>query len=125
LSVETDQEWNGSALENSYRYTFTYHLVATGISDNNTTVKKFELSQNYPNPFNPTTMINYSVPTASLVTIKVYDVLGREIANLVNEQKTAGSYNVQFNGSALASGVYFYRMQSGDFVQTKKLLLMK
>ncbi len=125
VSVETDQAWNGSNLENSYRYTFTYQTGATAIENDNTMVKKFELSQNYPNPFNPTTIINYSVPTSSLVTIKVYDVLGREIAKLVNEQKTAGTYSVQFNGSALSSGVYFYRMQAGDFVQTKKLLLMK
>ena len=85
----------------------------------------FSLQQNYPNPFNPTTTINYSVPKSGLVTIKVYDILGRELANLVSEQKNAGSYSVQFNAAKLASGVYFYRMQAGDFVDIKKLLLLK
>ena len=85
----------------------------------------FNLEQNYPNPFNPSTTINYSLPKASLVTIKVYDILGREIATLVNQQKNPGNYEVQFNASKLASGVYFYRMQAGDFVETKKLLLLK
>jgi photosystem II stability/assembly factor-like uncharacterized protein len=85
----------------------------------------FYLNQNYPNPFNPTTIINYSIPKASFVTIKVYDILGREITTLVNEQKSPGNYNVQFNASRFSSGVYFYRMQAGDFVQTKKLVLLK
>ena len=85
----------------------------------------FSIEQNYPNPFNPTTTINYSLPKASLVTIKVYDILGREVATLVNVQKVTGNYEVQFNAAKLASGVYFYRMQAGDFVETKKLLLLK
>jgi len=88
--------------------------------------KTFSLLQNYPNPFNPSTMINYSIPKASLVTIKVYDVLGREVKTLVNEEKSAGNYSVQFSAnSGYASGVYFYRIQAGNFVQTKKLLLLK
>ena len=85
----------------------------------------FSLEQNYPNPFNPSTTVNYSVPKAGLVTIKVYDILGREATTLVNEQKNPGNYSVQFNAARLASGVYFYRMQSGSFIQTKKLILMK
>ena len=85
----------------------------------------FSLEQNYPNPFNPSTTINYYVAKAGLVTIKVYDILGREVATLVNEQKNAGSYNVLFNAATLASGVYFYRMQAGDFVEIKKLSLLK
>ena len=85
----------------------------------------FVLSQNYPNPFNPTTTINYSLPKAGNVTIMIYDILGREIRTLVNEEKTAGNYTVQFNGSNLSSGIYFYRMQSGSFSQTKKLILLK
>ena len=87
---------------------------------------QYMLSQNYPNPFNPTTIINYSVPKTSLVTIKVYDILGREVATLVNEKKSAGLYSVQFNASSeFVSGVYFYKMQAGNFVETKKLLLIK
>jgi choice-of-anchor A domain-containing protein/uncharacterized repeat protein (TIGR01451 family) len=88
--------------------------------------KEFILSQNYPNPFNPSTMINFSVAKAGLVTIKVYNILGKEIVTLVNEQKSAGDYSVQFSANrGYASGVYFYRMQAGSFVQTKKLLLLK
>ncbi len=92
---------------------------------------EFNLGQNYPNPFNPATLINYSVPQKSLVTIKVYDIIGREVASLVNEEKAAGNYTVQFNASNLASGVYFYRMKASvsiggaAFAETKKLLLLK
>jgi hypothetical protein len=85
----------------------------------------FELGQNYPNPFNPSTTISYSIPKSALVIIKVYDILGRQVTTLVNEEKNAGNYNVEFNAGALASGVYFYRMQTGSFIQTKKLLLLK
>jgi Secretion system C-terminal sorting domain len=86
---------------------------------------KYSLSQNYPNPFNPTTIINYSITKPDFVTIKVYDILGREVMTLVNENKPTGNYNIKFNGSKLVSGIYFYRMQAGDFVQTKKLVLIK
>jgi len=86
---------------------------------------KFELSQNYPNPFNPSTKIIWQSPVSSQVTLKVYDVLGNEVATLVNEEKTAGSYEVEFDGSHLSSGIYFYELRAGEFVQTKKLILMK
>ena len=101
--------------------------AVTDIENKNTGTNKmdFRLSQNYPNPFNPTTTIQYSVPKSGLVTIKVYDILGREVTTLVNEQKAVGNYNVQFYANRLSSGVYFYRMQAGDFVQTKKLVLLK
>jgi hypothetical protein len=88
-------------------------------------IHEYSLSQNYPNPFNPTTTINFSIPKSGLVRIKIYDVLGREIRTLVNGEKPAGNYSVQFTGSNLSSGVYFYRMQSGNYVQTKKLVLLK
>ncbi|MBC8043115.1 MAG: T9SS type A sorting domain-containing protein [Rhizobacter sp.] len=87
--------------------------------------KQFELSQNYPNPFNPATTIRYQLPSAGDVKLKVYDVLGREVASLVNERQKAGSYAVSFNASKLSSGVYFYRLTTGNFVQTKKMLLIK
>jgi hypothetical protein len=83
------------------------------------------LSQNYPNPFNPSTNIQFSIVRRQLTIVKVFDVLGREVATLVNEVKEPGTYTVQFNASSLASGVYFYRLQAGDFVQTKKLVLLK
>jgi hypothetical protein len=85
----------------------------------------YSLSQNFPNPFNPTTAISYQLPAYSHVMIKVYDLLGREVSTLVNENKPAGNYSVQFNAGKLTSGVYFYRMESGSFSQTKKLLLLK
>ncbi len=87
--------------------------------------KTFALEQNYPNPFNPTTIINYQLPTASTVSLKIYDVLGKEVATLVNARQEAGSYNFTFNASNLASGIYFYRLQAGSFVQTKKMMLVK
>jgi hypothetical protein len=85
----------------------------------------FFLHQNYPNPFNPSTTIKYQIPELSFVTIKVYDVLGSEVAVLVNEEKLAGSYEVEFNTSALSSGMYFYRLQAENFVDVKKMILLK
>ena len=87
--------------------------------------KDYLLLQNYPNPFNPTTRINYSVPNTSFVTIIVYDVLGRAVVTLVNEQKIQGNYNVEFNASNLPSGVYFYQIKAGKFIDVKKMLLLK
>ena len=85
----------------------------------------FYLFQNYPNPFNPSTTIQYSIPERSNVVINVYDILGGEVAKLVNEEKPAGNYNVEFNGSNLTSGIYFFRLQAGDYVDTKKMILLK
>jgi len=85
------------------------------------------LQQNYPNPFNPGTIIRYAISSTQFVTLKVYDLLGREIATLVNEEKTAGSYNVEFGmqNLELSSGIYFYKLQAGNFVETKKMILLK
>jgi photosystem II stability/assembly factor-like uncharacterized protein len=85
----------------------------------------YSLKQNYPNPFNPTTTIKYFIPELRFVTLKVYDVLGNEIATLVNEENSAGEYEVEFDGTGLPSGIYFYRLRSGLFVETKKMVLMK
>jgi hypothetical protein len=85
----------------------------------------YNLYQNYPNPFNPTTTIRYSITISDLVRIKVYDILGREVKALVNEIKQPGTYEVQFNTSGLASGIYLYRIESGSFIQTKKMILLK
>ena len=89
------------------------------------TPSHYVLSQNYPNPFNPSTTIKYELPKASQVTLSVFDILGREVSVLANERKNAGVHEVKFDGSNLASGVYFYRIQAGDFIQTKRLLLLK
>ena len=88
-------------------------------------VTEYNLSQNYPNPFNPNTKISWQSPVSSHQTLKVYDVLGNEVATLVNEYRNAGSYEVDFNASSLSSGIYFYRLQAGAFVQTKKMILIK
>lgn len=87
--------------------------------------KKFDLQQNYPNPFNPVTNIKYNLPKDVFVKIKIYDILGREIKTLVNEFKQAGSYLISFNGSEFASGVYFYRIEAGSFIQVKRMVLVK
>ncbi len=85
----------------------------------------YSLDQNYPNPFNPTTVIRYSLPAMSQVRLAVFDMLGRQVSELVNEKKEAGSYEVRFDATGLASGVYFYRIEAGNFVQTRKLLLLR
>jgi len=85
----------------------------------------YDLSQNYPNPFNPSTTINFSLPAASNVVLKIYDVLGREVATLLDAQKGAGNYQVNFDASKLASGLYIYTINAGDFTSTKKMMLMK
>ena len=86
---------------------------------------EFSLSQNYPNPFNPSTKIKYALSIRQYAILKVYDILGNEIATLVNEELPAGSYEVEFDGSKLTSGIYFYRLQAIDFNQTKKMVLIK
>jgi hypothetical protein len=88
-------------------------------------VKGFELMQNYPNPFNPTTKISWQSPVSSWQTLKVYDVLGNEVATLVNEEKEAGYHSIDFNASELPSGVYFYQLKAGSFMETKKMMLLK
>jgi hypothetical protein len=85
----------------------------------------FSLSQNYPNPFNPTTRIQYSVPSTQYISLKVYDVLGRELSTLVSEVKPPGTYTVEWDARGLPSGVYFYRMQAGHFTETRKLVLLR
>jgi hypothetical protein len=87
--------------------------------------KQYTLSQNYPNPFNPSTKINYSIPKSSVVTLKIYNILGQEVATLVNGYQNTGKYIATFNASQLASGIYFYRLQSGNVSLTKKMILMK
>jgi hypothetical protein len=97
----------------------------TSVKDNYEIPKTFNLNQNYPNPFNPETIISYQIPISGYVTLKIYNVLGKEIATLVNETKQPGNYAVRFSGKDLASGIYFYQLQSGSFTQIRKLVLMK
>ena len=86
---------------------------------------RFNLAQNYPNPFNPTTVIQYAIPVESHVTIKVLNAIGEEVAELLNETKAPGTYEINFNAKSLSSGVYFYRIQAGNFVETKRMMLIK
>ena len=99
--------------------------VVVGVNDKNNLPVQFNLDQNYPNPFNPSTRISFSIPEKSLTTLKIYDILGNEIATLLNEEKPAGYYELQFDASKLSSGVYLYKLQSNSFVQTKKMILLK
>jgi hypothetical protein len=99
--------------------------IITSVKIKNVLPTEFLLEQNYPNPFNPTTIIKYQIPALSFVTLKVYDVLGNEIATLVNEEKPSGKYEVKFDATGLPSGVYFYKLQAGTFVKTKKMVLLK
>jgi hypothetical protein len=97
----------------------------TGVSNPSATPVEFALKQNYPNPFNPSTTIEYAIPHQSFVTLKIFDMLGREVTTLVEQMKDAGTYLVSWNASAMPTGVYFYRLQAGSTTQTRKLILMK
>jgi len=122
LTTVLCQQWNGVEWDNYMKCSYTYSLPSSIEKDDNITYK---LSQNYPNPFNPSTTINYSIPERSNVTLKVYDILGREIATLVNKQQKAGFYEVNWNAINNSSGVYFYKILAGDFVETKKMILLR
>ncbi|MBK9097016.1 MAG: M28 family peptidase [bacterium] len=102
-----------------------YELVPTSSEQLTDVVSEYSLEQNYPNPFNPTTDIEFQIPEAGQTTLKVFDLLGKEVAVLINEQKTSGKYKVAFDASNLPSGVYFYTLQAGNFVSTKKMVLLK
>ena len=150
--AQDDKEWekigfvNGNGNSNSPKdYSFVDDKVSTGkysyrlkqidndgqfeysktIEVDMNGVMKYELTQNYPNPFNPTTSIQYAISSKQFVTLKVYNLLGKEVATLVNENKEAGNYMVNFDASILPSGVYIYKLQAGDFVQTRKMTLVK
>ncbi len=102
----------------------TFDLV-TGVETNGTVVNKFNLEQNYPNPFNPTTTIKYSIPNSDYVTLKIYNVLGKEITTLVNNNQSAGNYEINFDASNLTSGIYIYQLNAGNNIQIKKMVLLK
>jgi hypothetical protein len=125
---------NALAVTDSNLFAATYGEVwrlplsefSTGIENKgNEILSNFVLEQNYPNPFNPSTKIRFQVPNSSFVNLKVYDVLGNEVATLVNEEKTTGSYEVNFNAKGLSSGIYFYQLKVGNLISTKKMVLMK
>ncbi len=106
-------------------FTIVNPLVGIKHETEETLPQDYMLSNAYPNPFNPSTTITYNIPQANFVSIKIFDSLGQEVATLVNEFKPAGSYTVEFSARSIPSGVYFYQLKAGDFVQTKKMILMK
>ena len=120
-------QWADPNFEKYHMYRGVVLSNLTDVEDvsGNETVTDYNLSQNYPNPFNPSTKISYTIPQASRVSLKVYDILGNEIASLVNASQNAGSHNVTFDASGVPSGVYFYTLTTGSFNQTRKMLLLK
>ena len=110
--------------KSSYKFG-RWDASVTSVEDDGRVPQSFALYQNYPNPFNPTTTIRYTLPTPQLVTLRVYDVLGREVATLINERQKAGHYSLSLDASRLSNGIYFYRLKAGKFFATKKLMVVK
>ncbi len=120
--------WCGSINDSVYHWesdTLLCTTVAVEQENNSSIPDRFVLQQNYPNPFNPSTKISWQSPVSSWQTLKVYDLLGREVATLVDEYKPAGIYEIEFDAGELSSGIYIYKLQSGSFVESKKMILMK
>lgn len=121
--IKTGHSSKGGLLD--YNFDNISFNSVTGIDPADNLPKSFSLDQNYPNPFNPSTQISWQAPVSGWQTLKVYDILGNEVATLVDEQKEAGSYSVSFSGDDLASGLYIYRLSTAGFVSTKKMMLIK
>ena len=117
------QTWNGSVWVNVDKFMYSY--IPTGIEQLGGEVSTYSLSNNYPNPFNPSTKIRFQIPEMGFISLKIYDILGNEITTLVNEELQSGSYEAEFNASNYSSGIYFYTLQAGSFVETKKMLMLK
>jgi len=122
--------WRVKALNSAgwgdYSEVRTFSTLFVGMDDGESQIPtKFSLEQNYPNPFNPSTRIAYSIPKELQVSLKIYDVMGREVVEVVNGRQSAGDYNVEFDAASLASGTYFYKLTAGDFVSVKKMVLLK
>ncbi|MFZ2323457.1 MAG: T9SS type A sorting domain-containing protein [Ignavibacteriaceae bacterium] len=123
LTISTYQDWDGTAWLNDYRERYFYES-STSVEDE-VIAKEFHLYNNYPNPFNPTTKISWQSAVSSWQTLKVYDILGNAVAILVDEYKPAGTYEVEFNAEGLSSGIYFYRLNAGSFIETRKMMMIK
>jgi len=110
----------------NFYLTYYYYELVVGVDSNYDILPEDKhLAQNYPNPFNPSTSIQYTVSRQQFVVLKVYDVLGNEIATLVNQEKSAGTYEIKFDASILTSGVYFYTLEAGSFIETKKMIFLR
>jgi hypothetical protein len=106
-------------------YACRYPVIDVIETANREIPRRFELSQNYPNPFNPTTTIKFQIPNSQFVTLEMYNLLGQKVAVLVNENLNAGLHTTEWNAADLASGVYLYRLQAGNYIETKKLILLR
>lgn len=125
LSTNNSKNTVTIANANLYSFYIVTPQTVTSVEDNKILPSKFDLSQNYPNPFNPSTTISFQLPKSSFVTLKIYDVIGREVRTLINNEMNAGSYKTVFNFNGFASGVYFYKLKAGNFSQIKKMVLLK
>jgi len=130
IYISNMPEYLGDSLDAQFLYNaITFDDQFTGIDDRYSNkppmLDNYLLDQNYPNPYNPSTTISYSIPKLTFVTLKVFDVLGNDIATLVNEYRPAGKYEVEFDASTMPSGVYFYQLKAGNYIDTKKMILMK
>jgi hypothetical protein len=130
LTAEVSVRWPTGVMEDlgvvfADRHIHVVEEGATSVGPDDQVASRFELGQNYPNPFNPSTSISFAIPRSSFVSLQVYDVLGREIATLVNENLEAGSYKAEWNAAGQPSGVYFYRLTAGEFTDIGKMILNK
>jgi hypothetical protein len=127
VSGTTYSSWSTQDSADVYLVKTDSNGLITDVSDNSPTGRpsNYALNQNYPNPFNPLTMISYQLPSVNLVVLKVFDILGREVTTLVNNIEQLGYKSITFDASKLSSGVYYYRLQTGNYVETKKLLLLR
>jgi len=121
----SDYEWPTFKGDNQRSKVVRLVAGTTTVGDEDKIVTNYNLYQNYPNPFNPSTRIKFQIPSRTLVSLKIFDVLGNEVGVLVNREMETGSYEVEFDASEIPSGIYFYRLQTESFVETKKMVLMK
>jgi hypothetical protein len=124
LAEWISQQWNSSDWENTDRYLYTYSST-TDADEIPGLITDYSLSNNYPNPFNPSTLIEYQLPKEGFVSLRVYDIAGREVASLVNQHQVPGEYSVNFIANNLASGLYFYHLKANNYSSTRKMMLLK
>jgi hypothetical protein len=124
LTEELDRTWGDTDWVYSQRYMYTYQPL-TAVKESRTLPERFSLSDNFPNPFNPSTQVRYTVGKRTYVTLKIFDVIGREVATLVNGWVEPGEHHAIWKAGGVSSGVYFYKIVAGNFVQTKKMTLVR